>query len=108
MLPGKSGLDLIDELQRSFPGVRVVAMSGALESDVPGLLRQSKDRGVVYGLPKPFTTKQLFEAIEHTLAASAISPTLEEIGERAARRLRGGWFVTVVVVLGLIFAIVLL
>jgi len=108
MLPGKSGLDLIDQLQRTFPGVRVIAMSGALAADVPTLLRQSKELGVVYGLPKPFTTAQLLEAIDKTLAAPAMSPTLGEIADMAEKRQRIQWGVVVaalLVLVGLIFAI---
>ena len=110
VLPGKSGLDLIGELRRTFPGVRVVAMSGAIESDVPALLEHSKELGVIYGLPKPFTTTQLLEAVERTLAGPAISPTLGEIGDSAAKRLRTRWalLLALLLLVGLVLGIALL
>ena len=104
VLPGKSGLQLISDLEKKFPGARVVAMSGAFESDVPGLLRRSKEVGAVYGLPKPFTTGQMLEAVQAALTApmGAAPPAREPDQSRVVRWALLG---ALLVLLGIMFGI---
>ena len=58
LMPERSGVGLIQDVRRTHPGVRVVAMSGAFEpEDVARLVD-------VHVLPKPFTSEQLIHAVE--------------------------------------------
>jgi CheY-like chemotaxis protein len=62
-LPDRSGTDLIPELRRAAPGVRVILTSGRPESDL------TPHRADGY-LGKPFAREQLVAAVEKVLALS--------------------------------------
>ncbi len=64
IMPGKGGQGLIRDLRREFPQVRIVAISGALDQDIPSLLAEADRLGALKTLPKPFTSEQLLEAID--------------------------------------------
>lgn len=87
VMPGKGGQGLIRDLRREFPQVRIVAISGALDQDVPSLLAEADRLGALKTLPKPFTSEQLFEAIDGVLQMSVADlpppPPLEETVEVA-------------------------
>jgi len=68
-LPGMHGGELIERMREQHPAVRVIAISGDLEGDVPALLMDAADRGAVRTLAKPFTTQQLLDAVDASLAA---------------------------------------
>jgi DNA-binding NarL/FixJ family response regulator len=107
VLPGKSGLNLIGDLRKQFPEIRIVAMSGALDSDVPALLRQSREMGASYGLPKPFTTAQLLEAVESALSSPVAPGPIADSAERKMRltqSMRWSLLAVLVVLLVLMFA----
>ncbi|MBI4502506.1 MAG: response regulator [Gemmatimonadetes bacterium] len=111
VLPGRSGLDLIAELEGKFPGARIVAMSGALDSDVAGLLRRSKEMGAVYGLPKPFTTGQMLDAVQAALAGPTagaprpVAPAAPAVREEdKGRTVRLALLAVLLALLGLMFA----
>ena len=109
VLPGKSGLDLIDELQKQFPEARVVAMSGALDADVPTLLRQSRERGAVLALAKPFTTERLLDVVDQALRAPA-EPATTRIEKHvpAPERVRWGLLAALGLVVLAMFLIALM
>jgi CheY-like chemotaxis protein len=67
-LPGMHGGELIERMREHNPAVRVIAISGDLEGDVPALLMDAADRGAVRTLAKPFTTSQLLAAVAAALA----------------------------------------
>jgi DNA-binding NtrC family response regulator len=69
-MPEKDGLEVLMDLRRESPDVKVIAMSGggrlvshaqALEMAVP--------LGAITTLTKPFRLEQLFEAVDKALAA---------------------------------------
>lgn len=70
VMPGRGGQGLIRDLRREFPEVRIVAISGALDQDVPSLLAEADRLGALKTLPKPFTSEQLSEAIEGVMQMS--------------------------------------
>ena len=74
VMPGKGGQGLIRDLRREFPQARIVAISGALDQDVPSLLAEADRLGALKTLPKPFTSEQLFEAIDGVMQMSADDP----------------------------------
>jgi len=69
VMPGKGGQALIQELRAADPDVRIVAISGALDQDVPALLAEADRLGALRTLPKPFTSEQLLDSIDSVMAA---------------------------------------
>jgi CheY-like chemotaxis protein len=55
-LPDRTGTDVLPELHRLAPGLRVVLTSGRAEEELP-------DHGADTYLPKPFTREQLVAAV---------------------------------------------
>jgi DNA-binding response OmpR family regulator len=65
MMPGMSGLDLAAELERRRPGVKILYISGLVDSiAMECILRQSADRVLL----KPFKQQVLVERVVHLLA----------------------------------------
>jgi DNA-binding NtrC family response regulator len=74
VMPGKGGQALIKELRAADPDVRIVAISGALDQDVPALLAEADRLGALRTLPKPFTSEQLLDSIDSVMAAPQAAP----------------------------------
>jgi two-component system, cell cycle sensor histidine kinase and response regulator CckA len=70
MMPVMDGTTTISLLQRLNPAVQIVAMSGVHSSEV---MVQSKNSGIQRFLPKPFTTKELLQAIYQLVNAAPIA-----------------------------------
>ena len=72
-MPEKEGLEVIMELRRGFPTIKIIAMSGG--SDRTHLhfnaLDLAKKLGAFRTLTKPFDITTLFDAVRETLALSA-------------------------------------
>jgi CheY-like chemotaxis protein len=68
MMPGSSGLDLVERLNRRSGGRIPVVMLTAL--DTPALHQAAKDRGVQHYLTKPCADREVLAAIESSLAAA--------------------------------------
>jgi DNA-binding NtrC family response regulator len=69
-MPDRDGLEVLMDLRREFPGVKVIAMSGggkAVSSDMA--LEMAIPLGASATLAKPFKLEELFEAVERVLAA---------------------------------------
>jgi CheY-like chemotaxis protein len=86
-MPVKGGLELLRELQREFPGVKVIAMSGGL-GGLADLLPTAERLGAIQALPKPFSQEQLLRAICQALETQAPEPLL--VPPLAVRRERPG------------------
>ncbi len=71
MLPGRSGLEVLAELQAAKPGLPVIALTarGAVEDRVKGL-----DAGAVDYLTKPFSLSELAARIRAQLRVAAQAP----------------------------------
>ncbi len=67
VMPEMDGRKLISALRDSFPDVRIVAISGATDRDVPELLRDGKQLGARQTLQKPFTSQQMLDAVHTAL-----------------------------------------
>ena len=85
VMPGKGGQGLIRDLRREFPEARILAISGALDRDVPKLLAEADRLGALKTLPKPFTSEQLSEALDGVMRMSVEHlpppPPVEETSE---------------------------
>ncbi|MGQ0615265.1 MAG: response regulator transcription factor [Planctomycetaceae bacterium] len=66
-MPRKEGLETITTLRRQFPGVRILAISGALPSIAGDMLKAAKAFGAGKVLRKPFADAELIAAVEELL-----------------------------------------
>ena len=62
-MPGKSGLDVIRELHRGFPGIKIIAMADYRSS----ILSTIKKLRVDYTFVKPFSMQEFLEVVEELL-----------------------------------------
>jgi CheY-like chemotaxis protein len=62
-MPVKNGIELIEDLQREFPKVPVIGMSGH-----PHQLQLARQAGAVEGISKPFELNELIAALHKALA----------------------------------------
>ena len=65
-MPGKSGLDIAELLQRQNHGTQVILISAHRDFD---FARRAIDCGVSTYLTKPFSSAQLISAVSHAMAA---------------------------------------
>lgn len=66
VMPGKDGIQTITNLRITHPDLRIVAMSGDIDSAV--YLTAADRLGVRQRLKKPFSHEQLLEALEAVMA----------------------------------------
>jgi CheY-like chemotaxis protein len=67
-MPGKDGLELIGELLKGFPQVRIIAMSGGGFNGALNLLQMARHLGAKDVLAKPFGKAQLLDTVRRALA----------------------------------------
>lgn len=80
-MPGTSGFAALAHLQKRFPGLPVVMMSG---EDDPALVRSAIDQGALGYIPKSSTSEVILNALRLVLAGGTYLPR-EAIGrERSA------------------------
>ncbi len=71
VMPEKEGIETILELRRMAPGIRIIAMSGGNVTHPQTNLLAAQLLGATVTLNKPFTGKQLLEAVTRTLDRDA-------------------------------------
>lgn len=59
-MDGHDGFETIQDLHRDFPGVKVIAMSGAMNTNY---LRMAKALGANQFISKPFSGHQMLQAV---------------------------------------------
>jgi DNA-binding response OmpR family regulator len=69
IMPGQEGIETIMQLRQRHPGLPVIAMSGGSHY-ANSYLAIAAQLGVRSTLSKPFTTAELFRAIDTALAAA--------------------------------------
>ncbi|MBF0140731.1 MAG: response regulator [Magnetococcales bacterium] len=68
LMPLKDGVEVIMELTESFPGVRIIAMSGGGRGlDASFNLDMAKDFGALHVLAKPFSPEDVRQAVTRLL-----------------------------------------
>ena len=70
IMPDTDGLEMIQELRRINPAVRVLAISGGGRVDAEEYLSVARKFGAVEVLPKPFTAPELKLAVEAALGTA--------------------------------------
>jgi len=66
LMPEMNGLEMMLELKRSFPNVKVIAMSGGPERESG--LHAAKLLGARQAFQKPFDMRALLDAVQYELA----------------------------------------
>ena len=68
IMPETDGLEIIQELRRIDPAVKILAISGGGRVDAEEYLSVARKFGAIEVLPKPFTGQELKQAVERALA----------------------------------------
>jgi DNA-binding response OmpR family regulator len=74
VLPGKEGLDLILELERDYPGLKVIAMSGGDRIEPDYYLELATILGAQHTLAKPFTPAEFLTKVRGILHGQGSAP----------------------------------
>jgi CheY-like chemotaxis protein len=69
LMPGKDGIETIRELRATNPEAKIIALSGDVRFDGPGILTAAHLLGADEVLEKPFRDDELVRIVEKTLAA---------------------------------------
>jgi YesN/AraC family two-component response regulator len=67
LMPEKEGLETIMELRRSFPDVKIIAISGGGQSGNLSFLSAAKHLGALRTLTKPFSYEELLKTIRELI-----------------------------------------
>ena len=67
VMPEQEGLDLIMELKRDFPQVKIIAMSGGGKDRGFDYLKSAKVFGALRTIAKPFSPNEVLEAVRTLL-----------------------------------------
>lgn len=69
IMPKKDGMELIAEIRRDYPVIKIIAVTGGDESfPASSYLRASKSMEADYVLSKPFRNNDLLKAVDEVLA----------------------------------------
>jgi DNA-binding response OmpR family regulator len=69
VMPGKEGLETIMDLRREHPGIVILAISGGGRVHPDMYLEMAEDMGADAVLKKPFSSKELYAAVEQAVKA---------------------------------------
>jgi CheY-like chemotaxis protein len=64
VMPDKEGLETIMEFRRSYPDVKIIAMSGGGRTGAQNYLELAKKFGADYIVTKPFSNKEILDGIQ--------------------------------------------
>jgi CheY-like chemotaxis protein len=70
VMPVKEGLEVIMEVRKKAPGLKVIAMSGGGRQTAADGLQMARHLGAGRVLTKPFSAESLIEAVEGILAGT--------------------------------------
>ncbi len=76
IMPNKDGIGMIIELQKEFPDVKIIAMSGGGLNKPEGYLKGAKKLGAACTLTKPIDREKMLRAVKNTIKGTAFE--LEE------------------------------
>lgn len=68
VMPEKEGIELIIEARRKWPGLKIIAISGGGRVNARDYLFMAEKLGAARTLTKPFTGRELVEAVTAVLA----------------------------------------
>ena len=67
VMPRKEGIETIGEIKTSYPGLKVIAISGGSRIGTKNMAERAVSVGADLVLAKPFSNDVLFESIDHLL-----------------------------------------
>ena len=70
VMPNKEGIETIKDLTRHYPGVKIIAMSGADRGNKDAYLSVAKLLGAAACFTKPFNNKELVSTVQTLVAES--------------------------------------
>jgi CheY-like chemotaxis protein len=73
IMPEKEGLETIREIRREWPDAKIIAMSGGGRTTPENYLKMAQNMGAAKVLTKPFSNRDLLDAIEGVLGRRAVS-----------------------------------
>jgi len=85
VMPGKSGVEVIDRIKKICPDAKVMAISGGQAENKPDMLRMAKIMGASKTLYKPIVKEELIETVKNMLSTKNekiivhVDPDLEDI-----------------------------
>lgn len=68
LMPERDGLEVIMDLRKQAPSVKIIAMSGGGQTGMYYMLAVAEKLGATRSLTKPFTPNQLLTAVREVLA----------------------------------------
>lgn len=80
IMPNKDGIGMIIELQKEFPDVKIIAMSGGGLNKPEGYLKGAKKLGAACTLTKPIDREEMLRAVKNVIkgTSSALEETQSE------------------------------
>ena len=70
IMPNKDGIGMIIELQKEFPDVKIIAMSGGGLNKPEGYLKGAKKLGAACTLTKPIDREKMLRAVKNIIKGS--------------------------------------
>jgi CheY-like chemotaxis protein len=70
IMPNKDGIGMIIEIQKEFPEVKIIAMSGGGLNRPEGYLRGAQKLGAACTLAKPIQRQELLRAVKDTMKSN--------------------------------------
>jgi YesN/AraC family two-component response regulator len=67
IMPDKEGIEMITELRRDYPQIKIIAMSGGGSVGPHGYLEMAKYLGAGRTLAKPFKQSDIIDAVQELL-----------------------------------------
>ena len=71
IMPNKDGIGMIIELQKEFPDVKIIAMSGGGLNKPEGYLKGAQKLGADCTLTKPIDREKMLRAVKNTIKTSS-------------------------------------
>ena len=68
VIPDKEGIEIIIELNRDYPGIKIIAISGGGKIGPESYLEMAKSLGASITLEKPFGQSDLIDAVKELLS----------------------------------------
>ncbi len=68
IMPEKEGIKTIFELRHDYPGVKIIAISGGSRVEPQAYLDTAEAFGAIRSFVKPFSTREMIEAVRELLA----------------------------------------
>ena len=68
-MPEKDGLEMLREMRKTHPGMKVIAMSGGGQLGNMDILRMARSFGAFRVMAKPFNFREMLQAVSAALAS---------------------------------------